>query len=65
MQALANVEKKVELLTVQVATLEEELQSRDVLLEEVKDEMVHSTDALKVATEIKQVTDCQTLSKLD
>jgi chaperonin cofactor prefoldin len=65
MQALANVEKKVELLTVQVATLEEELQSRDVLLEEVKDEMVHSTDALKVAAEIKQVTDCQTLSKLD
>jgi mannose/fructose/N-acetylgalactosamine-specific phosphotransferase system component IIB len=63
--ALANVEKKVELLTVQVATLEEELQSRDVLLEEVKDEMVHSTDALKVAAEIKQVTDCQTLSKLD
>jgi myosin heavy subunit len=54
MQALANVEKKVELLTVQVATLEEELQSRDVLLEEVKDEMVHSTDALKVAAEIKQ-----------
>jgi chromosome segregation ATPase len=52
--ALANVEKKVELLTVQVATLEEELQSRDVLLEEVKDEMVHSTDALKVAAEIKQ-----------
>jgi hypothetical protein len=41
------------------------LQSRDVLLEEVKDEMVHSTDALKVAAEIKQVTDCQTLSKLD
>jgi hypothetical protein len=27
--------------------------------------MVHSTDALKVAAEIKQVTDCQTLSKLD
>ncbi|CAK9195147.1 unnamed protein product [Sphagnum troendelagicum] len=52
--ALASVEKKVELLTVQVATLEEELQSRDVLLEEVKDEMVHSTDALKVAAEIKQ-----------
>ncbi|CAK9859939.1 unnamed protein product [Sphagnum jensenii] len=52
--ALANVEKKVELLTVQVATLEEELQSRDVLLEEVKDEMVHSTEALKVAAEIKQ-----------
>lgn len=55
MQGLANAEKKVELFTTQVAELEEEVRSRDMLLKEVRVEMVRSTDALKLASQIKQV----------
>jgi len=54
-QGLANAEKKVELFTAQVAVLEEEVRSRDMLLKEVRFEMVRSTDALKLASQIKQV----------
>lgn len=54
-QGLANAEKRVELLSAQVATLEEEVRSRDVLLRDVKNDMVRSTDALKLAAQIKQV----------
>lgn len=45
----------MELLSAQVATLEEEVRSRDVLLRDVKNDMVRSTDALKLAAQIKQV----------
>lgn len=45
----------MELLSAQVATLEEEVRSRDMLLQDVKNEMVRSTDALKLAAQIKQV----------
>lgn len=54
-QGLAYAEKKVELFTAQVEILEEEVRSRDLLLREVRDEMVRSTDALKLASHIKQV----------
>lgn len=54
-QGLANAEKRVELLSAQVATLEEEVRSRDMLLRDVKNDMVRSTDALKLAAQIKQV----------
>uniref|UniRef100_A0A7I4E5M3 Uncharacterized protein n=1 Tax=Physcomitrium patens TaxID=3218 RepID=A0A7I4E5M3_PHYPA len=53
-EGLANAEKKVELFTAQVEILEEEVRSRDLLLREVRDEMVRSTDALKLASHIKQ-----------
>lgn len=54
-QGLTYAEKQVNLLTAQVNTLEEEVRSRDALLQEVKDEMVRSTDVLKLAAQIKQV----------
>ncbi|KAG0562626.1 hypothetical protein KC19_9G160700 [Ceratodon purpureus] len=53
-ESLANAEKKIQLLMVQVATLEEQVSSRDELLSEVKDEMIRSTDALKYASQVKQ-----------
>lgn len=53
-KGLANAEKKVELFTAQVAVLEEEVRSRDMLLKEVRVEMIRSTDALKLASQIKQ-----------
>lgn len=53
-ESLGNAEKKIQLLTVQVATLEEQVSSRDELLREVKYEMIRSTDALKYASQIKQ-----------
>lgn len=45
----------MEFFTAQVAILKEEVRSRDMLLREVRDEMVCSTDALKLASQIKQV----------
>ncbi|KAG6546423.1 hypothetical protein Mapa_011971 [Marchantia paleacea] len=46
--------KGVEQLTAQVKTLEQELRSRDRLLLDIKDETIRSTEALKLAAQIKQ-----------
>ncbi|BBN15606.1 hypothetical protein MPTK1_6g20950 [Marchantia polymorpha subsp. ruderalis] len=46
--------KGVEQLTAQVKTLEQELRSRDRLLLEIKEETLRSTEALKLAAQIKQ-----------
>jgi hypothetical protein len=55
LQALAAAGKRAEYLAAQVGVLEQELQSRDSLLQEIKAETKRNTDALTVAAQIKQV----------
>ncbi|XP_024389459.1 uncharacterized protein [Physcomitrium patens] len=64
-ESLTNAEKKVEFFTAQVAILKEEVRSRDMLLREVRDEMVCSTDALKLASQIKQVLNATKQKELE
>lgn len=55
----------MEFFTAQVAILKEEVRSRDMLLREVRDEMVCSTDALKLASQIKQVLNATKQKELE
>lgn len=45
----------MEPFTAEGAILQEEVHSRDVLLQEAKDDMVRSADSLKLASRIEQV----------
>eukprot|EP00245_Coleochaete_scutata_P011875 TRINITY_DN4498_c0_g2_i1.p1 TRINITY_DN4498_c0_g2~~TRINITY_DN4498_c0_g2_i1.p1 ORF type:complete len:587 (-),score=193.23 TRINITY_DN4498_c0_g2_i1:555-2315(-) len=53
-EALVEAEKQVEMLTSHMEALEREVQSRDELFEEIRSETFRSTEALKLATLIKQ-----------
>ncbi|XP_024386231.1 uncharacterized protein [Physcomitrium patens] len=53
-ESLANQEEGVEPFTAEGAILQEEVHSRDVLLQEAKDDMVRSADSLKLASRIEQ-----------
>eukprot|EP00249_Psilotum_nudum_P017644 c26425_g1_i2 orf=240-1916(+) len=52
--ALKFAEKQTEQLSSQLHAMENQLKSRDLLLEEVREETIKITEALKLATQIKQ-----------
>ncbi|KAL3681500.1 hypothetical protein R1sor_024456 [Riccia sorocarpa] len=54
MKGSVDSSRRAEQLTQQVKALEHELKSRDLLLLEIKEDTIRSTDALKLAAQIKQ-----------